>query len=172
MMNTKKNQKIVSFRFQMLTLLKVLLPTTMIGYFSSLRSFHEKVICLHLLLLATGDKCDKWHVTRDGWHIVHDMWHVAFELLSVTCHIALLRFVNLILKKKECIVIINTMFIQHYVSCGMWHMSPVTFQMSHVTCHMSQKKGRKWWSWSVEGLLSTEPTPSSFTHRLRDLLFL
>ena len=66
---------------------------------------------------------------------------MAFELLSVTCHIALLRFVNLILKKKECIVIINTMFIQHYVSCGMWHMSPVTFQMSHVTCHMSQKKG-------------------------------
>ena len=42
--------------------------------------------------------------------------------------------------------------------------------MSRVTCHMSRvtcnfffllKKFTKWWSYSVEGLLSTGPTPSS-----------
>ena len=44
--------------------------------------------------------------------------------------------------------------------------------MSRVTCHMSRvtcvkKKLKKWtklWSLSVEGLLSTGPTPSSFYH--------
>ena len=56
----------------------------------------------------------------------------------------------------------------------MCHMSHVTCHMSHVTCHMSCVRchvshvtffwgggGTKWWSSSVEGLLSTGPTPSS-----------
>ena len=49
------------------------------------------------------------------------------------------------------------------------HMSRVTCHMSRVTCHMSQFylfifffSRTKWWSLSVEGLLSTGPTPSSF----------
>ena len=57
----------------------------------------------------------------------------------------------------------------------MRHMSPVMCHLSRVTCHMSHviflyyyltnntkkntlsffKKWIKWWSWSVEGLLST-----------------
>ena len=55
-------------------------------------------------------------------------------------------------------------------------MSCVTCDMSCVTCHLSCHlscvtchtfflggAGTKWWSLTVEGLLSTGPTPSSFT---------
>ena len=70
-----------------------------------------------------------------------------------------------------------------HVSCVMCHVSRVTCHVSrvtchvsHVTCHVSQlffvfvflsfffieKKLKKWWSLSVEGLLSTGPTPSSY----------
>ena len=55
----EKPHNSASFRFCLLTSLKVLSPTTMIGYFSSLRSFHGKGMWLCLLSLATGDKCDK-----------------------------------------------------------------------------------------------------------------
>ena len=53
------------------------------------------------------------------------------------------------------------MFIQHYVSCVTckkiaWKKNPL-------------KKLTKWWSWSVEGLLSTGPTPSSFQQPCRSL---
>ena len=50
------------------------------------------------------------------------------------------------------------------------HMSHVTCHVSHITCHTSRVRCHmshflllliKWWSLSVEGLLSTGPTPSS-----------
>ena len=45
----------------------------------------------------------------------------------------------------------------------MCHMSCVTRDMSRVTCHMSHVTSRcHMWSLSVEGLLSTGPTSSSF----------
>ena len=64
-----------------------------------------------------------------------------------------------------------------HVSCVMCHVSCVMCHMACVTCHMSHvqifflhykkkkslKKWTKWGSLSVEGLLSTRPTPSSFT---------
>ena len=105
MMNTKKSTQFASFRFYMLTLLKVLLPTTMICYFSSLRSFHEKGMWLCLLVLATGDKCDKWHVTGEGWHMVHDMWHVTCDIWNVTCHNTLLCFVNLGKRRRKVLLL-------------------------------------------------------------------
>ena len=49
-------------------------------------------------------------------------------------------------------------FLQRHVTC---HLSHVTCHMSRVTCHVS--KWTKWWSLSVEGLLSTGPTPSSLS---------
>ena len=63
-----------------------------------------------------------------------------------------------------------------HVTC---HVSPFTCHLSPVTCHLSHVKKisftfffikkkyiyiyilKNWWSWSVEGLLSTGPTPSS-----------
>ena len=72
----------------------------------------------------------------------------------------------------------------HHPPCVTCHVSHVTCHMSHVTCHVSRvttchlSRVRchmshvffssyfffriKWWSLSVEGLLSTGPTPSSF----------
>ena len=50
------------------------------------------------------------------------------------------------------------------MSCVTCHVSHVTCHVSHVMCHMSQFFSfffTKWWSLSVEGLLSTGPTPSS-----------
>ena len=48
-------------------------------------------------------------------------------------------------------------------SCVTYHMSDVMFHKSHVTCHMSYVIFRtECWSESVEGLLSTMPTLSSF----------
>ena len=55
------------------------------------------------------------------------------------------------------------------VSCVTCHVSRVTCHVSRVTCHMSRVTCHiffcffwtKWWSLSVEGLLSTGPTPSS-----------
>jgi hypothetical protein len=50
-------------------------------------------------------------------------------------------------------------------------VSRVTCHVSHVTCHVSHVIffpsffRTKWWSLSVEGLLSTGPTPSSFSYR-------
>ena len=64
-------------------------------------------------------------------------------------------------------------------------MSCVTCHVSHVTCHLSpvtcqkkfffdilihifflrKKNWTKWWSQSVQGLLSTGPTPSSLTNK-------
>ena len=69
------------------------------------------------------------------------------------------------------------MFTSHHVSHVICHMSHVTCHMSGVTCQVSGVRCQvscvtyqiffllrtKWWSFSVEGLLSTEPTPSSFT---------
>ena len=72
-----------------------------------------------------------------------------------------------------------------HVSCVTCHLSRVTYHQSPVTCHLSpvthqniyflniKKRKRKkennqrfvwtkWWSLSVEALLSTEPTQSSF----------
>ena len=47
-----------------------------------------------------------------------------------------------------------------YVTC---HVSHVTCHVSHVTCHCRNIYFfTVWWSYSVEGLLSTGPTPSSF----------
>ena len=46
-----------------------------------------------------------------------------------------------------------------HVTC---HMSHVTCHMSHVTCHYYYYFLTQWWSLSVEGLLSTGPTLSSF----------
>ena len=63
-----------------------------------------------------------------------------------------------------------------HVTC---HMSRVTCHVSRVTCHMSRVTCHffslffrtKWWSLSVEGLLSTGPTPSSsFIHSFIHLL--
>ena len=71
----------------------------------------------------------------------------------------------------------------------MCHMSRVTCHLSHITCHMSdvnkkniffytkknikkkifQKNWARWLSWSVEGLLSTGPTPSSYHYILYTL---
>ena len=54
------------------------------------------------------------------------------------------------------------MFTPPNVSCVTCHMSRVTCHVSRVTCHMSLFFFQtKWWSLSVEGLLSTGPTPSS-----------
>ena len=65
------------------------------------------------------------------------------------------------------------MFIPHYVSCVMCHVSRVTCHLSPVTCHLSHViffsfsfHLTNWWSWSVEVLLSTEPTLSSLIHIL------
>ena len=55
-----------------------------------------------------------------------------------------------------------------HVSRVTCHVSHVTCHVSHVTCHMSHILfiffifWTMWWSLSVEGLLSTGPTPSSF----------
>ena len=52
-----------------------------------------------------------------------------------------------------------------HVSCVMCHVSRVTCHVSHVTCQMALFcffNRTKWWNYSVEGLLSTGPTPSSF----------
>ena len=66
-----------------------------------------------------------------------------------------------------CLVSCVTCHVSH-VTC---HMSRVTCHVSHVTCHMSRATCHfffffffwtKRWSLSVEGLLSTGPTPSSF----------
>ena len=50
------------------------------------------------------------------------------------------------------------------------HVSHVTCHVSHVTCHGSRffllLFWTKWWSLSVEGLLSTGPTPSSLLYEL------
>ena len=60
-----------------------------------------------------------------------------------------------------------------HVSCVTCHMSYVTCHMSRVTCHVSYVKKKKlknvikWWSLSVEGLLSTGPTPSSLVLKMR-----
>ena len=73
------------------------------------------------------------------------------------------------------------MFIPLYVSCVRCQVSHVTYHVSCVTCQKKfnffYKKKKKnnffvilktnwttstWWSQSVEGLLSTGPTPSSF----------
>ena len=45
-----------------------------------------------------------------------------------------------------------------HVACHVLH---VTCHMSRVTCHIFFFFWTKWWSLSVEGLLSTRPTPSS-----------
>ena len=59
-----------------------------------------------------------------------------------------------------------------HVTC---HMSRVMSHVSRVTCHMSlffySFSLTKWWSFLVEGLLSTGPTPSSFQKKYCDLLF-
>ena len=47
------------------------------------------------------------------------------------------------------------------VSHVMCHMSHVTCQVSHVTFCCSSFLRTNWWSFSVEGMLSTGPTPSS-----------
>ena len=49
------------------------------------------------------------------------------------------------------------------MSCVTYHLSCVTCHVSHVTHHFSFFSffWTKWWSLSVEGLLSTGPTPSS-----------
>ena len=56
------------------------------------------------------------------------------------------------------------MFSPPNMSCVTCHVSHVTCHVSHVTCHMSLffffLFRTKWWSLSVEGLLSTGPTPS------------
>ena len=53
-----------------------------------------------------------------------------------------------------------------HVSCVTCHMSRVKCHLSHVkkkfTFFLSLKNFTKWWSYSVESLLSTGPTPSSF----------
>ena len=78
------------------------------------------------------------------------------------------------------------MFISHHVSCVTCYLSPFTCHLSCVTCHLLHvkkifyiffifKKNKrilflfifqriltKWRSYSVEGLLSTGHTPSSF----------
>ena len=46
------------------------------------------------------------------------------------------------------------------------HVSGVTYQVSCVMCHMSSFLTR-WWSYLVEGLLSTGPNPSSFCFLVR-----
>ena len=58
------------------------------------------------------------------------------------------------------------MFTPPNMSHVMCHVSRVTCHMSRVTCHNFFYYlfffWTKWWSLSVEGLLSTGPTPSSF----------
>ena len=63
------------------------------------------------------------------------------------------------------------MFTPRHVSHVICQVSRVTCQVSGVMCQVSsvrcqiikkKKKMKKWWSSSVEGLLSTGPTPSSF----------
>ena len=71
------------------------------------------------------------------------------------------------------------MFTPHHVSCVTCHVSHVTCHVSPVTCKkkklffvniyiyiyiyifLNKKKWKKWWRYSVEGLLSTGHTPSS-----------
>ena len=71
-------------------------------------------------------------------HVTCHVSHVTCHMSHVTCHVS-------------------------HVTC---HMSRVTCHMSCVTCHMSPffllLFPTKWWSLSVEGMLSTGPTPSSF----------
>ena len=65
-----------------------------------------------------------------------------------------------------------TLCVMCHVSCVMCHMSHGMCHMSHVTCpnifftleKNPEKKWTKWWSFLVEGLLSTRPTLSSFTN--------
>ena len=54
-----------------------------------------------------------------------------------------------------------------HVSRVKYHVSRVTCHMSHVMCHMSHFFffWTKCWSLSVEGLLLTGPTPSSFSYK-------
>ena len=51
--------------------------------------------------------------------------------------------------------------VTRHVSCVTCHLSPVTCHMSHFFLY-PPKNWTKWWSQSVEDLLSTGPTPSSF----------
>ena len=58
----------------------------------------------------------------------------------------------------------NKSHVTCHVSRVTCHVSHVTCYMSRVTCHVSHVTFFffiKWWSLSVEGLLSTGPTPSS-----------
>ena len=81
-------------------------------------------------------------------HVSHVMCHVS----HVTCHVS----------RATC-HLSHVMCCMSHVTC---HMSHVTFRMSHVTCHVSHVIchifSEKGWNLSVEGLLSTGPTPSSF----------
>ena len=43
-----------------------------------------------------------------------------------------------------------------HMSCVICHISQVTCHMSYVTCHKSHVKKKIWWSFLVEGLLSTD----------------
>ena len=54
----------------------------------------------------------------------------------------------------------NVSCVTCHVSRVTYHVSRVTCPVSHVTCHVFF--WTKWWSLSVEGLLSTGPTPSTF----------
>ena len=67
------------------------------------------------------------------------------------------------IKAKELKIWKNVHTLQHVIH----HMSYGKCHAPHVTCHVSQliilkKNQTKLWSLSVEGLLPTGPTPSSF----------
>ena len=86
-------------------------------------------------------------------------------------------FQNIITPKQLELESLNLarMFTPHHVPCVMCHISCVTCHMSPVTCPISNVTffsfffitklcWTRWWSQSVEGLLSTGSTPSSFSH--------
>ena len=69
----------------------------------------------------------------------------------------------------------NLSHVMCHMSCVTCHMSCVTCHVSRVTCHVSHVtllfffSRTKWWSISMEGLLSTGPRLSSFKRMCKEI---
>ena len=103
---------------------------------------------------------------------------VMCDMSCVRCHMSLFNLSQTVRAKD-----LQFSQIIHYTLCVHCHMSGVTYQVSHVRCHMSLVMchvtyvmchvlcvicniyffSSKWLSWLDEALLSTGPTPSSFS---------
>ena len=104
--------------------------------------------------------CVMWHMSCFTFHMSYvrcQVSHVRCHMSSVTCHLLLPNH-----KSKGAEILregaLPPTFDLSYVMC---HVSQVTCHMSHITCNFFFC-GTKCCSYSVEGLLSTGPTLSSF----------